>query len=143
MVSEKQPSPKKTKTSKKVRNHKTVTLAEMLITEFQLKKDGDYIRFKEGHSKLSNSLANATRQIGLKYQSKNVQPELMQLVHYASFVKNPLRYIFDMIQHADTTQQIKKNRVEAVHRIVKQAMDEDPLSTVKSIICSLARVVRF
>lgn len=138
------------KSKRRVSNKKPLQLAERLIAEFKLVRDREFIRFKDGPSTLRVTLSNAAKDLGLKYKDKSVIGvddsetfKEIQLIHYTSFVKNPLRYIFEMIDQAEISKKVKESRIEAVHRIVKEAMEEDPLSTVQTIIFSLARVARF
>lgn len=118
------------------------TLAHRLIDEFHLVRDKEFIRFTDGPSTLTNMLASTARSMGLKYGGARL-PEPVQLVHYSSFMKNPLRYIFKMISEAETSKAIKTKREAAVHEIVRRAMEEDPLTTVRLIIFSMARVAKF
>jgi hypothetical protein len=121
---------------------KVKTLADRFISEFKLVKDKEYIRFKDGPSTLTETINKASKELGLKYGGKKTQSET-HLVHYASFVKNPLRYIEEMINETEASKAIKAKRIETVHELVRQAMEEDPLTTVRSIVMSLARVARF
>lgn len=121
---------------------KTTTLADRLIAEFELVRDKEFIRFQDGPSTLTNTLARTAKSMALKYGGKDLL-ETAQLVHYSSFMKNPLRYIFQMISQTDASKVIKTKRQLAVHEIVRQAMEEDPLTTVRLIVFSMARVAKF
>jgi hypothetical protein len=125
-----------------VKKSKPKTLAERFIAEFKLVKDKEYIRFKDGPSTLTMTINRASKDLGLKYGASEVK-DSTTLVHQSSFMKNPIRYIEDMIQQTEATKKVKEARVAAVHEIVRQAMEEDPLTTVRSIVTSLARVAKF
>lgn len=129
------------KSSKKQINKKNRSLAEIFIDQFKLVKDKEFIRFKEAPSHLTATITNAHKELSLKYGGSPI--ETVQLVHRVSFMRNPLRYIFQMIDQAEVSAKTKKIRVEKVNELIKEAMINDPHSTVKAIIYSLARVVRF
>ena len=131
------------KTQVKKVNNKFNTLAERMITEFKLVKDKEFIRFKDGPSTLTNALAEAGRDMALKYGTTNTQSPPADLIHTSSFLKNPLRYIFQMIDQCEVSQHTKKARKKKVREIVKIAMRADPLPTVQSIVYSMARIARF
>lgn len=119
------------------------TLAERFIDHFSLVSDGEYIRFKDEPSRKTFVLTDLEREILIKYSALEDEEQVIPLVHETSFRKNPLRYVFNMINHCEISEDIRKERVAAVHELVRQAMEEDPLTTVQSIVFSMARVARF
>lgn len=128
--------------SKRTSAKKTNTLAHRLIDEFELVRDREFIRFKDGPSTLTNTLTSAAKSMALKYGGSKLS-EPVELVHYSSFMKNPLRYIFKMISVTEVSKATKSKREATVHEIVRQAMEEDPLTTVRLVVFSMARVAKF
>lgn len=114
------------------------TIAQLLVVELNLVKGKEYIRFKETSKA---KLDAGVRTMLLKY-GKDV-PAATLMVHTASFMKNPLRYIFQMIDNSNTSEKKKKLRRKQVDEVVRRAMKEDPLGTVQTIVYSMARYARF
>lgn len=114
---------------------KPKTLADRMVEEFKLVTIMDYILF------LDSSLMKNEEFI--QFAEKYNPEELDGFVHTKSFMRNPLRYMPQLISQRKATKTVKASNFEKINEIVKQAMVEDPLSTVKAIVYSLARQVKF
>lgn len=121
--------------AKKEKTVKVKSLAERLISEFKLVTAAEYILFPDSKDIVDDEW--------IKFQEKYAPEQIDNFVHTKSFMRNPLRYLPQMIQNCKGTKASKAAKFEKINEIVKLAMADDPLNTVKSIIYSLARHVKF